>query len=392
MVWLPTPIALMFLFVLGSAISAAFWVRDYARLRRALGRTPSVVLQPPYWPKVSVILPAWREATVVDRCLHSMLALDYPSENVEFIVVAGGPDGTFETALAHSSSRVRVMRQEPRGKGAALNEGIKSAIGDLIVTTDADCVFPADWLKKIVIPLTDGRADAVGGRAEVLNDRTFVTKYFKIYEEIVARQIYASSRTVLAGENSAFRKQALQTVGMFDEAVHIIVDGNLEWKLRQSGFSMFYDMSVAVKREYPESISEYFRQQSRWMRGIMQLFFRYRRFIVSKSRFRGLMAYVRYVRLPATAFAFYLLIPASFFLPGLWPIPVFVYFTLVLRNLSRPLMAASYSKDYTLLRYLWLPLFFVPLNLLIHMRATIDQITRRSEPLAFETKRYATRT
>lgn len=391
-VWLTNPTYVVVLFLIGLTASAISWVRDYLILRKAIRRIHHQLVETPVWPSVSVILPAWREASVIDQCIRSMLAVDYPSDRVEYIVVAGGPDGTFDLALSRATDRLHVLKQGPEGKGAALNLGIGSSHGEIIVTTDADCVFPRDWLKRLVGPfVNDQQIDAVGGRAEVLNDNSFVTKYFKIYEQIVARRIYASSRTVAAGENSAFRRQALQSVGMYDEKIHIIVDGNLEWKLRERGFGVFYAIDAVVTREYPETLREYFRQQSRWIRGIMQLFLRYRRFIVSRSRLGGIGAYVRYVRPPTTAFIFYGCIPLIFFFPFVWPIPTFIYSTLVLRNLSRPLMAVSYSGERELLRYLWLPLLFVPVNLLVQLRASLDQVFGRKAPVAFETKRYAIR-
>src|SRR5690348_259313 len=45
-------------------------------------------------PSVSVLIPAWREAATIEACLHRLQQVQYPSW--EIIVIAGGPDGTFE--------------------------------------------------------------------------------------------------------------------------------------------------------------------------------------------------------------------------------------------------------------------------------------------------------
>src|SRR5512133_2635959 len=54
-------------------------------------------LTPRAWPFVSVIVPAWRERGTIESCICALRAVEYPAW--EAIIVAGGPDGTYESAI-----------------------------------------------------------------------------------------------------------------------------------------------------------------------------------------------------------------------------------------------------------------------------------------------------
>jgi cellulose synthase/poly-beta-1,6-N-acetylglucosamine synthase-like glycosyltransferase len=377
------------LLILTIIIVGNFWLRDYKALRNAiLSKQPWKPPELNSYPSVSIILPAWCESKIIDRCIQSILQIDYPKEKFEAIIIAGGPNGTYERALKYESNNVKILMQQPRGKAAALNQGIRAATGEIIVTTDADCLFPQDWLKKLIAPFCyDTELAAVGGRAEVLNDVNYITKYFKITEEILGRQVYKSSNVSLGGENSAFRRKILDAVGLFDEQVRIIVDGNMEWKLYSLGFKAVYNPDAFVRREYPFTIKEFIRQQTRWSRGIMQLYHRYERRLLHKNKDKNIK-YKLYLRPQITAAIFFMLIPISFFSTIALALFIFIYSTLVLRNMSKPVIAAKYSKDKNLLKYIWLPLLFVPLNLFAQLQAGIEQIVGKKESATFETKRY----
>ena len=145
-------------------------------LRRALRRpTRRLQAEPPF---VTVIVPARDEATVIDACLSSIFAAGYPDDRFEVIVVDDlSNDATpaiverYAARLrARSGARIAVLadgsEEEPESehgrlrllrmpenlersrahKKRAIEKGVSHARGDLILTTDADCLVPRGWI------------------------------------------------------------------------------------------------------------------------------------------------------------------------------------------------------------------------------------------------------
>src|SRR5437879_5141853 len=93
-----------------------------------------------YEPFVSVVMIVRNEAGVVDSKLRNLLALNYPPQLSEIVVLSdGSTDGTNELLREYASDpRVRIILiPESRGKAAGLNEAMNVVRGDIVVFTDA---------------------------------------------------------------------------------------------------------------------------------------------------------------------------------------------------------------------------------------------------------------
>ena len=96
---------------------------------------------------ISVIIPSYNEDTNIGRCLLSLLAQDIPRNEYEIIVVDGdSKDRTREIAGQYAD---QVFIQTSRRVGGARNDGVLASRGEIIATTDADCILPPDWLRNI---------------------------------------------------------------------------------------------------------------------------------------------------------------------------------------------------------------------------------------------------
>lgn len=103
--------------------------------------------------RVSVLIPARNEADNILNCLEGLLRQDFPSDLLEIIVIDDhSTDATAGLVSGLSTPNLRLLQQSgsAQGKKAALAYGIREASGTLIMTTDADCTHPVDWVAGFV--------------------------------------------------------------------------------------------------------------------------------------------------------------------------------------------------------------------------------------------------
>lgn len=123
----------------------------------------------PGTPSVSILISAYDEAGCIEATLRNKLALDYPPELCEIIVVSDasedGTDAIVARIAAESPDRVRLLRQEPRaGKTMALNAAATEARGEILVFSDANSLYASDALSRLVEPFADPAVGYASGR------------------------------------------------------------------------------------------------------------------------------------------------------------------------------------------------------------------------------------
>ena len=93
---------------------------------------------------VTIIVSAHNEAAVIGKKIENSLALDYPDNELEIIVVSdGSTDGTDEIVNQFAGRNVVLISSEiRRGKTAGLNTALTRANGKIVIFTDADSMFP----------------------------------------------------------------------------------------------------------------------------------------------------------------------------------------------------------------------------------------------------------
>lgn len=124
-------------------------------------------------PRVSIVLAARDESAHLREKLEGLLALDYPADRREIIVVSdGSTDGTDEIATAFADRGVLLERNErPSGKPTAINRGVARATGDLIVFCDARQRVDRGALRALVRRFADHDVGAVSGELHMPGER-----------------------------------------------------------------------------------------------------------------------------------------------------------------------------------------------------------------------------
>jgi poly-beta-1,6-N-acetyl-D-glucosamine synthase len=162
-------------------------------------------------PSVTMLFAALNEEKVIGRKLENSLALDYPSECLQILVVNdGSTDRTAEIVEQYRDKGVEMLsNSQRRGKLPAIKDAIKHVRGDIILFSDADNYYPPDALLETVKYFADPSVGAVSGGRNVMGDSALGSAeglYWK-YEEFIKRQESRLGSCVgVAGDLLAIRR------------------------------------------------------------------------------------------------------------------------------------------------------------------------------------------
>ncbi len=117
----------------------------------------------PYRPHVSVIVPVYNAERTIEDCVCSLLALRYPSDRRELLLVDNGSTDRTGTILERYAGQITVLFEPKPGPATARNKGIVAAGGDVVAFTDSDCIVDREWLGHVVAPLQEPGVGLVGG-------------------------------------------------------------------------------------------------------------------------------------------------------------------------------------------------------------------------------------
>ncbi len=231
-----------------------------SQLRPRLSRTP----------KVSVLVAAWNERELIEAHLTSFLALQYPQ--IELVLCAGGPDGTFEKALEYAGERIIVLPQKPgEGKQRSLARCLARSNGELIYLTDADCLYDEEALGWLLSAVIEEAETVATGRFKPLPQQArhpFALNQWAV--DNYARHRLGRYVEGLIGRNALLTRSVLEASQALEEKVTIGTDYYLARKLLAQGHQIRNVNNSLVPSDYHLKIRPYFRQQTRWLRNIVK--------------------------------------------------------------------------------------------------------------------------
>jgi glycosyltransferase involved in cell wall biosynthesis len=114
--------------------------------------------------KLSVVIPVYNEKRWIHEILRRVKAQPFPKEII--LVEDCSTDGTREILkeMEGKDPEVRIFFQpKNQGKGAALREGFKHVVGDIVIVQDADLEYNPNEYGRLIQPIVDNRADVVFG-------------------------------------------------------------------------------------------------------------------------------------------------------------------------------------------------------------------------------------
>ncbi len=244
-------------------------------------------------PLISVIVPAWNEEVGVVKTIESIAKNGYP--RTELIVVDdGSTDSTLEVIKKHFAEaksrssyhnlKVIIVSQTNQGKGAALNNAVKRASGEIILTVDADSMLKKGALKNLVKYYLDDRVMAVVGNVEVANSSTLVgfAQQLEYYFGFYNKRAHAllDAEYIFGGACASFRSSVFDRLGGFDTE-NKTEDIEMSMRIRAAGYKCNYAEDVICYTEGASDFRSLISQRVRWKKGRIDTFKKYKRLFFS---------------------------------------------------------------------------------------------------------------
>lgn len=223
--------------------------------------------------RVSVIIPALNEESVIGRCLEALRQNVYPRDAFEVIVVDNGSkDRTVEIALGFSGDlNLRTLHCSHVLVTSLRNFGAASAQGDILAFLDADCIVPTDWLDSAVFHFSKKDEGIVGGHCSTPPNSPWVPRTWYL-----DRQTYKTGKvSYLPGANLIIRHVDFVRVGRFDESLETNEDCELCERARQRGLQVtaYSELGVIHLRD-PQTLWAFYRKQAWHGKHVIKVFLR----------------------------------------------------------------------------------------------------------------------
>lgn len=247
-------------------------------------------------PYVTIQLPVYNEAYVMERLLDNIVLLEYPREKLEIQVLDDSTDETVATTRAHIEKLaatgldiVHITRTNRTGyKAGALKEGLVEAKGDFIAIFDADFLPQKDWLYQTVIHFKDPEIGVVQTRWGHLNrDYSILTQIqaFALDAHFTLEQVGRNSKGHFINFNGTagiWRKKTIIDAGNW-EGDTLTEDLDLSYRAQLKNWKFKYLEEVTTPAELPIVISAARSQQFRWNKGGAENFRKMFKRVISSS-------------------------------------------------------------------------------------------------------------
>ncbi|MBL0180734.1 MAG: glycosyltransferase [Chitinophagaceae bacterium] len=231
---------------------------------------------------ISVIIPARNEEKNIAACLDSVCNQSYPTDLHEILVVDDhSTDSTASIINNYRTKNVKLISLKdfvPDGelnsyKKKAIEIAIQRSTGKLIVTTDADCVVPKNWLQTIAAFYDAYQPEFIAAPVSINCGNRFIEIFqaldFMTLQGITGASVYKKIHSMCNGANLAYTKKAFEEVGGFS-GIDNIASGDdmlLMHKIykRYPEKVMFLRSEEVIVQTVPvKTLGQFFNQRIRW--------------------------------------------------------------------------------------------------------------------------------
>lgn len=207
-----------------------------------------------YQPTVSILIAAYNEANDIEATLRNKLALDYPADKIELLVISDesedGTDDIVRQVAAGAASPIRLFRQVPRqGKTRGLNTLVPEANGEIILFSDANSQWDTQALKHLCSNFADPEVGYVTGKMVYVNkDGSLVgdgcSAYMKYENWLREQETRIGSVVGVDGGIDAMRKDLYQPL-----RADQLPDFVQPLKVVEQGYRVVYEPQALLKED-----------------------------------------------------------------------------------------------------------------------------------------------
>ena len=305
-------------------------------------------------PMMAVVVPCYNEATTIAATCESLIALDYPADKLEIILVDDGSTDSTPATMARFAAhpQVRIIRKENGGKHTALNAGIAAAAAEFVGCLDADSFVERGALREIVPCFARANVAAVTAAMSVHKPRSLLQhmQNAEYIFGITLRHTLASVNGlyVTPGPFSFYRRSTILELGGFRSG-HQTEDMEMALRMQQAGHSIENAPRARVYTNAPRTLATLLTQRTRWTTGFLRNVL---------GDYRGLIGNRRYSALGT------LVLPLAI----LSIVSGILLFSLIVFNLGRHTLAALQVRSgiplvYSLLPHASFDWFYLPMSL-----------------------------
>jgi cellulose synthase/poly-beta-1,6-N-acetylglucosamine synthase-like glycosyltransferase len=229
--------------------------------------------------QISIIIPVRNEEKNIESCLNSTAKQSYPRHLTEIIVSDDSSDDQTAAlvknwiASHHLNAKIISVPENLSGKKNALNEGVKNASGELIVTTDADCIMTSNWLSTIAGYYEKYAPSMICGMVSVRKENNFLSAFQSLEQlgltAIGAAGIYFRHPLMCNGANLAYPKKIFEEIGGYNPLAETASgdDTQLMFRIAEVNPRSIHFLKSKAAVVYTNTAStwrEFFSQRKRW--------------------------------------------------------------------------------------------------------------------------------
>lgn len=273
-----------FVYIFISIYVLSFFIVSFIRIRKDLYTTPQITKE--Y--RVSILIPAYNEEKAIEGTLRSVANLDY--QNIKEIIAIndGSTDNTLKIikSLKKEIPLLKIIDKKNGGKADSLNQGIREAVGELVVVVDSDSFPRKNALQKTVGYFDDKNVGVVTVPILVRNRHNLLSRLQAIEYSVIAltRKLLepVDGIYVTPGPFAVYRRKTLLKIGGFDTN-NITEDIEITWNLASKDFSRKMNMTTSVSTVSPDKFKSWWGQRNRWTLGGLQTAYKYKHFLFRKN-------------------------------------------------------------------------------------------------------------
>jgi len=252
-------------------------------------------------PFYSVLIPAYREPSVISKLIDNLSRLDYPIDRLEVLVLIEEDDDETMRVLRNFDAPahfklVVVPPAEPRTKPKALNFGLTLARGDVIAVYDVEDTPDILQLRRAAVALSRYGPEigclqaklSYGNATQNIITRWFTIEYSMWFSFFLPGLASSGAPIPLGGTSNHFRRSALRALGGWDP-YNVTEDCDLGIRMFREGFQIKVLESTTLEEANSDFVN-WVKQRSRWYKGYLQTFLIHLRSpltLVKEIRLRG---------------------------------------------------------------------------------------------------------